>query len=123
VIRDAVDALVDTAAFRQILLNLLDNAVKYGKPDQTIVVAVERRGSLAVVTVSDEGRGVPSEARARIWEPYARLATAEASAVAGTGIGLAVVRQLVGLHRGSVEVEDAPGGGACFIVAFRSATA
>jgi signal transduction histidine kinase len=122
-VRDAVEALVDAGAFRQILLNLLDNAVKYGKPDQTIVVGIERRGPLAVVTVSDEGRGVPPEARARIWAPYARLATAETSAVAGTGIGLAVVRQLVGLHRGSVAVEDAPGGGACFIVAFRSAAA
>jgi signal transduction histidine kinase len=123
VIHDAVEALVDPGAFRQILLNLLDNAVKYGRPDQTILVEVARRGALAVVTVADEGPGVPREARARIWAPYARLATAETSAVAGTGIGLAVVRQLVELHRGSVGIEDAPGGGARFTVSFQGATA
>jgi signal transduction histidine kinase len=121
-VRDAVEALVDAGALRQILLNLLDNAVKYGTAGQTIVVSVERRGASAAVTVSDEGPGVPLDERSRIWAPYARLVTASTSAVAGTGIGLAVVRQLVRLHGGTVGVEDAPGGGARFVVTF-SATA
>ena len=117
-VTDATDALVDPAAFRQILLNLLDNAVKYGRAGQTIVVTVERRGDRAVVTVTDEGPGIPVEARSRIWEPYWRLVTASTSAVAGTGIGLAVVRRLIDLHGGSVHVEDAPGAGARFVAAF-----
>jgi signal transduction histidine kinase len=117
---DATDALVDEAAFRQILLNLLDNAVKYGPAGQTITVTVERRGAAAVVTVADEGPGIPVKSRPRIWEPYRRLVTASTSAVAGTGIGLAVVRRLVELHGGSVHVEDAPGAGARFVAAFRA---
>lgn len=120
---DSVEALVDPAAFRQVLLNLLDNAVKYGRPDQTIVVGIARRGDSARVTVSDQGPGVPREARSRIFAPYSRLVTASSSAVAGTGIGLAVVRELVRLHEGSVTVEDAPGGGASFVVEFRLAAA
>jgi len=122
-VREAVDAFVDPAAFRQILLNLLDNAVKYGSPGQTIVVAVERRGLSPAVTVSDQGPGVPPAARAGVWAPYARLVTAATTAVAGTGIGLAVVRQLVRLHGGSVDIEDAPGGGARFVVTLRAASA
>ena len=118
---DAVEALIDPAAFRQILLNLLDNAVKYGRPDQTIVVTVGRSGHRAAVSVTDQGPGVPAEARTRIFAPYSRLVTASTSAVAGTGIGLAVVRELVRLHGGTVRVEDAPGGGACFVVELRVA--
>jgi signal transduction histidine kinase len=119
--RDGVDALVDPAAFRQILLNLLDNAVKYGRPDQTIVVTIEQRGDTAALIVSDQGPGVPPDARTRIFAPYSRLVTASSSAVAGTGIGLSVVRELVRLHGAAVRVEDAPGGGASFVVEFRSA--
>jgi signal transduction histidine kinase len=122
-VRDPVEASVDPAAFRQILLNLLDNAVKYGRAGQIIVVSIAHDGTAAVLSVSDEGPGVPPEARTRIFAPYSRLVTASTSAVAGTGIGLAVVRELVRLHGGTIRVDDAPGGGASFIVAFRAASA
>ena len=112
---DAV-APVDQGALRQILLNLFDNAVKYGPAGQTIVVTVDRRGDDALLTVDDEGPGVPPEARERIWQPYSRLASAAASGIAGTGIGLAVVRELVSLHGGSASVEDAPTGGSRFVI-------
>jgi signal transduction histidine kinase len=118
-----VHAPVDAGAFRQILLNLFDNAVKYGRAGQTIVVTVGRRGSDAAISVDDEGPGVPPEARERIWRPYARLESASASAVAGAGIGLAVVRELVALHGGQAQVESAPGGGARFIVTLPGAGA
>ena len=119
-VRDRPDAMIDPAAFRQILLNLLDNAVKYGPAGQTIVVTVDRRDGAPAVSVADEGPGVPADARARIWAPYSRLVTASTSAIAGTGIGLAVVQRLVDLHGGTVHVEDAPGGGARFVAAFRA---
>jgi signal transduction histidine kinase len=121
--RADVDVPVDAGAMRQILLNLLDNAVKYGPQDQTIVVTIDRRGGHAVMTVDDEGPGVPADARGRIWQPYSRLATASASAVAGTGIGLAVVRDLVALHGGAAYVTDAPGGGARFVIEVPGAVA
>jgi signal transduction histidine kinase len=114
---------VDAGAVRQILLNLLDNAVKYGRADQTIVITIDRRGSHAVLAVEDEGDGVPLEARGRIWEPYSRLAPAARSAIAGTGIGLAVVRDLAQMHGGTCRVEDSPRGGARFVVELPGATA
>jgi signal transduction histidine kinase len=121
-VRHDVEAPIDGGAFRQILLNLLDNAVKYGPPDQTITLGVDRHGTDAVVTVDDQGPGIPAEARDRIWAPYSRLVSASSTAVAGAGIGLAVVRDLVALHGGTVRVEDAPGGGARFVVEFPGAT-
>jgi signal transduction histidine kinase len=117
-----VTAAIDRSAFRQVLLNLLDNAVKYGRPDQVIVVGIDGREGRATLTVDDQGPGVPADARAKIWLPYSRLGSTATSAVAGTGIGLAVVRELVALHGGSTRVEDAPHGGARFVVELPNAS-
>ena len=114
---EGVIAHVDGTALRQALLNLLDNALKYGPAGQTIRVGVSRLpGNRALIWVEDEGPGVPSEERHAIWEPYSRLERHRASAVAGSGIGLAVVRRIVAHHGGSVAVEDGQGGGARFVI-------
>ena len=107
---------VDPGALRQILLNLLDNAVKYGPIGQTVTITLRRAGAFARIIVDDQGSGIPPEDRDRIWEPYQRLEGAVAGAVAGSGIGLAVVSQLVALHGGRAWAEDAPGRGARFVV-------
>jgi signal transduction histidine kinase len=115
-VRDDVVAPVDGGAVRQILLNLIDNAVKYGREGQTVHVTVAAKEGMAVLAVEDGGPGVPEDARARIFQPYCRLASAAVSAVAGTGIGLAVVRDLELLHAGSCRVESGAAGGARFVV-------
>jgi signal transduction histidine kinase len=106
----------DPDALRAIVGNLLDNAVKYGAREQTITVGAERRDTRARLFVMDEGPGIPKEERDRIWEPYRRLDRDLESAVAGTGIGLAIVREFVHLHQGQVWVEDSASGGAKFVV-------
>ena len=120
VVQTALDnevvSVVDPAALRQILLNLLDNAVKYGPTGQTITITLRRVGDTARIIVDDQGPGIPPEYRERIWEPYQRLESAVAAAVAGSGIGLAVVAQLVALHHGRAWVDEAPGRGARFVV-------
>ena len=112
---EAATALADPAALRQVLLNLLDNAVKYGTPGQTVRVAVVRAGARVLVQVNDQGPGVAPGDRERIWAAFERLTRGDARG--GSGIGLAVVRELVALHHGEAWVEDAPGGGARFVVA------
>ena len=119
---DIVSA-VDPAALRQILLNLLDNAVKYGPIGQTVTITLKRSGHHARILVDDQGPGIPLEHRDRVWEPYQRLDSAVAAAVAGSGIGLSVVAQLVSLHNGRAWVESAPGKGARFVVEIPLATA
>jgi len=100
-----IRASVDVEAFRQILLNILDNAVKYGPEGQTVRVNLSRAGGHARITVEDEGQGIPADERDRIWAPFFRLERDVSSAVAGSGIGLSVVRNLVDLHGGRVAVE------------------
>ena len=97
-------ASVDAGAVRQVLLNLLDNAVKYGPAGQTIRVALQLDGTSARISIEDEGPGVTTEDASRIWEPFQRLAAAR-TATGGAGIGLAIVKQLVELHGGTARVE------------------
>jgi signal transduction histidine kinase len=113
---DGVVARVDPDALRQVLLNLLDNAVKYGPVGQRVRVSMALAGFSARIQVDDRGPGVPVDERWQVWEPYRRLERDARSAAGGSGIGLAVVRDLVVLHGGRVGVEEAPGGGARFWV-------
>ncbi len=108
--------MVDRDALRQILLNLLDNAAKYGPQGQTIIVGSEIAGDVARIWVEDQGPGIPHEDRRRVWEPYVRLNRSAESATGGSGIGLSVVRELVELHGGRTRAEGSPGGGARVLV-------
>jgi len=105
-----VTVMADRAALRQILLNLLDNAAKYGPAGQTVRVAVERGGIGACVSVADEGPGVLPEERERVWQPFYRAERDVVSATTGSGIGLAVVGELVRQLDGRRRIEAGPGG-------------
>jgi signal transduction histidine kinase len=115
---ETVVAEVDRGAMRQVLINLLDNAVKYGPNGQTIRVALERgtEDTCAQLWVEDQGAGIPADERDRIWEPFHRLERDSNSAIAGSGIGLALVRTLTQAHGGRVSVEDGAQGGSRFVV-------
>jgi signal transduction histidine kinase len=102
-VEGAGTATVDADAVRRILVNLLDNAVRYGPDGQTLyVTAINRAGDLEIA-VEDEGPGVPAADRERVWEAFERGSNATDT---GTGIGLAVVRQLVKLHGGESRIRD-----------------
>jgi signal transduction histidine kinase len=115
-LEDDIVAIVDRGALRQTLINLLDNAVKYGPPGQTVSVVLDRLDGHARITLDDEGPGIAPAERERIWEPFYRLERDAHSAVAGSGIGLSVVHDLVMMHDGTVSVDHAPSGGARFVV-------
>jgi len=117
-LEDDLVAEVDRGAIRQVLINLLDNAVKYGPSGQTISVGLERgaEGRCANVWVEDEGPGIPVAERAKIWEPFHRLERDANSAIAGSGIGLALVRNLAMAHGGRVCAEEGAHGGSRFVV-------
>jgi signal transduction histidine kinase len=105
-LKDGVRARVDEDALRQVLLNLLDNAVKYGPRKQVVRVGLSANGGRVRLFVEDEGPGIPAADRARVFERFRRLDRDRRSAVAGAGIGLAVVRELVERHGGRAFVED-----------------
>jgi signal transduction histidine kinase len=110
----SIVADVDPGAIRQIMLNLLDNAVKYGPAGQTVSVIVRLDEDRVQLVVEDQGPGIDSRDAERIWHPFDRLSRS-ASVTGGTGIGLAIVRQLTALHGGRAWVE--PGRqGARFVI-------
>ena len=108
-------ARVDPGAIRQILLNLLDNAVKYGPAGQEVTIGLSLHDGGARVAVEDQGDGIPAADVERIWQPFNRLARSD-DATGGTGIGLSIVRQLADLHGGRAWVERSPSGGSRFVV-------
>jgi signal transduction histidine kinase len=109
-------ANVDPDALRQIVINLLDNAVKYGRKKQQVILGLEARDAVACLFVDDEGPGVPVADRKRIFERFQRLERDRQSNIAGTGIGLSVVQDLVSRHGGRCSVITGERGGAKFIV-------
>jgi signal transduction histidine kinase len=115
-----VHAVADRSALRQMVLNLLDNAMKYGPANQTVTVGTSLTDDCARVWVDDEGEGIPPRERERVWSSFYRLDRHANSAVAGSGIGLYVVRELARLHGGDAWVEDAPSGGARVVVELRA---
>ncbi len=111
-----VHAVADRGALRQIVINLLDNAVKYGPVGQTVTVGTSNGDHRARLWVDDQGDGIPPRERERVWTPFYRLDRHANSSVAGSGIGLYVVRELARLHGGDARVEDAPRRGARIVV-------
>src|SRR5947207_8721993 len=96
----------DPGAVRQMLLNLLDNAVKYGPAGQDVRIGAARENGVAKLWVDDAGPGIPRADRERVWDRFWRLERDRESAVAGSGIGLAVVRELATLHHGRAWIDD-----------------
>ena len=113
---DAMVVNVDAGAIQQMVLNLLDNAIKYGPSGQQVRVTAEYLDGTARICVEDEGPGIPEADRTRVWEQFGRLERERQSSNAGTGIGLAVVRDLARLHEGRTYVETGDRGGARFVI-------
>ncbi len=102
----------DERAIKQVLLNLLSNAVKFTKPggQVTVSAALETDGSL-VVRVADTGIGIAQEDLARVFAPFEQVENAMSRTAEGTGLGLPLVRSLVELHGGRIEIDSTPGVG------------
>ena len=115
----------DSRRVRQVLVNLVSNAVKFTPPGGAVRVhcrapAPTAPGAMVTVDVVDTGPGVPAEARERVFEPFEQLGRSRRSPVAGVGLGLAISRELARGMGGDLTVEDAPGGGACFRLTLRA---
>jgi two-component system nitrogen regulation sensor histidine kinase NtrY len=100
---------------RRAFANLLRNAAEAMGGSGSIEIGVSRDGAGLVVTIADHGRGIPDELRHRVFEPYFTTKRD------GTGLGLALVRQTIEAHNGTITVADTPGGGATFSVVLSAA--
>src|SRR5438067_7197787 len=104
-----------TTLFRSAFANLLRNAAEAMGGRGSIEIAVSRDGAGLAVTIADHGAGIPDDLRQRVFEPY--FTTKHD----GTGLGLALVRQTIEAHNGSITVAETPGGGATFSIVLTAA--
>jgi signal transduction histidine kinase len=111
---EPVRVIGDRGQLVRVLRNLVDNARRHARAE--VLVTVVRDGDEAVLEVADDGPGVPEADRARVFERFVRLDDARARSDGGSGLGLAIVSEVVAAHGGTVELGEAPGGGALFRV-------
>ena len=107
----------DALRLEQVFQNLIQNAVKYSAPLEPIIIEVVQRDTMVTVAFCDQGIGIPSEAISRLFQRFFRASNVNATNVVGMGIGLYVVREIVTLHGGTVEVVSTEGVGSTFTVA------
>ncbi len=111
-----VEALADRDRLKQVLINVVDNAVKYSELDQAIELRVERLEQQAMIQIRDRGVGIPLQDQSRIFERFYRVDEARARSTGGHGLGLAIVKTLVEGMGGSVTVRSKPGEGSVFTI-------
>lgn len=107
-------ASVDPQRVQQILVNLVDNAVKFSPPGSAVRLDARRVDGGWVLSVSDRGEGISSEEQERVFHRFYRVDRSRSQSIPGTGLGLAIAKHLTVLHGGRIEVESAPGQGATF---------
>lgn len=115
---DGPVARADRNAFRQILLNLLDNAARFGPDHAPIRMGAEAHGLAVHCWVEDRGPGIPLPDRQRVWQPFVRLTRDHESVSTGTGLGLAVVKELVDAQGGRCWIDGVAVGGTRVTVSF-----
>jgi PAS domain S-box-containing protein len=98
----------------QVVSNLVNNAVKYSPEGGTVTISSRGEGGYALVTVSDTGLGIPQDEIGHVFERFRRVRSGAAQSIAGTGLGLTIVKQIVEMHGGKIWVESAVGHGSAF---------
>jgi signal transduction histidine kinase len=106
----------DRARLKQVIVNLLDNAIKYTPDEGRIDVSVGGRDGKAVLEVMDNGPGIPTSALPHVFERFYRVDKARSRELGGAGLGLSIVKSICLAHNGRVEAQNRPEGGSRFIV-------
>jgi signal transduction histidine kinase len=114
---EPLDIKADKRRFKQIILNLLNNAVKFSKPGGGIVtIAAKKSGDMAQISVSDTGIGIKKEDLERLFWAFEQLDSGNSRKYGGTGLGLTISKRLVELHGGTIRVESKYGEGSTFSI-------
>jgi heavy metal sensor kinase len=112
----AIDLNGDEDLIKRMLLNLLDNAVKYTPAGGEILLALARQNGNAEIVVRDTGIGIPTEAQPRVFDRFYRVDKARARAMGGAGLGLSIAQWIVEVHGGSINLASTPGHGSTFTI-------
>ena len=105
--------------FKQLMVNLIENAVKYSYDGGTVTITAERKEGRVYISVKDEGIGIPEDNLSRIFERFYRVDKSRSQKVGGTGLGLAIVKHIAALFEAEIKVESQLGKGSTFTVIFK----
>ncbi|NLC32731.1 MAG: HAMP domain-containing protein [Clostridiales bacterium] len=114
---DSGDMYADKSKLRQVIYNLIDNAMKYTQDGGLISLSVTREGRDIILSVSDNGPGIKAENLPHVFDRFYRIDKARSRDSGGTGLGLSIVRQIITLHGGTIKATSEEGKGSTFIVA------
>lgn len=114
--REPVSILADPESLRQLLDNLIQNAIQFSPNDGKIVIRLDRRENRAVLSVKDDGPGIEKKHLPRIFERFYRVDAGRSREIGGTGLGLAIVKHVAMMHQGTVAVDSTVGRGSVFTV-------
>jgi signal transduction histidine kinase len=113
--RDLPEVKADPDMIKRVLINLIENSIKYSSEKQTVTVGAKRRGREVQFWVEDQGRGIPKTEHERIFEKFTRVTSGASGNTKGLGLGLAYCKLAVEGHGGEIWVESEEGKGARFI--------
>jgi signal transduction histidine kinase len=111
---EQVEVDADPDRLKQVVMNLVVNAIRYTPAEGTVTLDLQRRGLDAVLQVRDTGVGIAREHQARIFERFYRVDQPRARQSGGTGLGLAIAREMAEAHGGRIDLVSTPGGGSTF---------
>lgn len=120
-LREQLYVMGDKTGLEQVVVNLLDNAIKYTPEKGKITVSGYEEAGNVMLTIRDTGVGIPPESLGRIFERFYRVDKARSRKQGGTGLGLAIVKHIVENHKGSIEVDSVPGEGTEFRIKLQKA--
>jgi two-component system, OmpR family, phosphate regulon sensor histidine kinase PhoR len=109
---------IDRTSFPSIILNLFENAVKYSPSDSTITLSLKKQNEKIILSIADEGQGVPNEEKGNIFQKFYRVGNEDTRRAKGTGLGLYIVNYLVEQHNGTITLKDNAPKGSIFEVVF-----
>ncbi len=107
---------VDAQKIKQVVNNLLSNALKFSHPSSVVTLRLEDRGQELAISVSDQGQGIPQEEQEKLFKPFTQTSVRSTEGEKSTGLGLSIVKKIVEAHKGRIEVESQVGTGTTFLI-------
>jgi len=118
--QEALYIMGDKDRLKEVLINLIDNSIKYGDVNSIVHVNAHRKQNTVFITVKDKGMGIPKEFIGKIFDPFYRVSKKGSRALGSAGLGLAIVKEIVERHNGNIEIESKLGQGTEVILQFKS---
>jgi signal transduction histidine kinase len=114
--RDDVEMKADPGEIEIIMNNLISNAVKYNKPGGRVDIFLEKKDNVLNITVSDTGIGLKTEDREKIFDDFVRIKSSQTREITGSGLGLSIVKKIVDMYKGNIDVQSEPDKGTSFMI-------